>query len=154
LVAAALLCFAAAAVLSPSDVRSQLDVRRRDTVVEQTPRLELPLAPIAPAGDAFAPRAGVDDDAPPTTPAPPPLRLPQLPQIGLRLPSAAPVTHMRVTAIATGSQPTAIVENGGTARVVTIGDALDGSTIAAIQDDAIRLVNGRSLSLEPAAHTP
>jgi hypothetical protein len=151
---AALLCFAAAAVLAPSDVRSQLDPARHDITAEPAPHAETPLTPIVPAGDAFAPRAVVDDDARPAPPQPPALRLPRLPQAGLPIASTVPVMHLRITAIATGAHPTAIVEDGGDARLVAIGDALDGSRITAIGDDAIALANGRRLSLEPAVAAP
>jgi hypothetical protein len=95
----------------------------------------------------------VDDDPPPVRlPAPvlPPLRAvrPSFEQRGhMVLERGAAVT--RVTAIATGTYPTAIVESGGTPRIVNVGDPLDGSTIAAIEDDAIQLANGRRLYLEP-----
>jgi hypothetical protein len=150
LVAGALLCFAAAGVLTPSDVRSQLDVRRHDPVVEPVARPEAPLAAILPDGDAFAPRAEADD----TVPASPPPRLPVLPRSAAPLSAAPASPRTRVTAIATGRDPSAIVEQNGSVRAVTIGDALDGSTVTAIEDDRIALANGRHLSLEPLDPQP
>jgi hypothetical protein len=155
LVASALLCFAAAIVLTPGGVRSQLAVRQLE-IAEAPPHVEPPLTAIAPAGDAFAPRANLDEELHPALPATPRLLLPQLPrtpQIGLRIPVVQP-PRLRVTAIATGSHPSAIVDDGGTARVFSLGDPLAGSSISAISDDGIRLTNGRHLSLDPGVPTP
>jgi hypothetical protein len=152
LVGAALLCFAAAAILTPSDVRSQLDIRPRDSLTPPEPRIEPPLTPVVPAGDAFAPRVAVEDDSRPVAPLPA-LALPHaLPHAVSVLPRAVPIT--RVTAIATGSHPTAIIESDRFARVVTIGDPVAGSAVAAIDDDGIQLANGRRLAIEPTAPTP
>jgi len=152
-VGAAILCFAAAGVLTPSDVRSQLDVPRRGAGIEPATRLMPPLAPVLPDRDAFVPRAVVDDDPRPVLLKVPPPNAPRLPASAIPPRGVSlPVTH--VLAIATGSHPTAIIENGGTERLVTTGDAIDGSEIATIQDDSIQLVDGRRLSLEPVAHTP
>jgi hypothetical protein len=155
LVVAALLCFAAAIVLTPSDARSQLALPQHETA-EVAPRAEPPLAVIAPAGDAFAPRANLDEELHPALLPKPPMPLPQLPRVlqaGLRL-QAAPLPPTRVTAVATGSLPSAIVDDGGSARVVTVGDRLDGSVVSAISEDGIRLTNGRHLSLESGTPTP
>ena len=152
---AALLCFAGAIVLTPSDVRSQLNLRSHDQLAEPAPLLVQPLAALAPAGDAFAPRAIVEDEPRPPVPADPPLRLPRLAGNVLQMPRMAPhLAPLHVTAVATGSDPTAIVESGGVPRVVTIGDSLDGSTITAIDDDGIRLSGNRRLSLEAGAGKP
>ncbi|HEV8022437.1 MAG TPA: hypothetical protein VGP41_14275 [Candidatus Lustribacter sp.] len=140
-------CFASAILLWPSGVRSQLDVQPLERPVATTPRPEQPLVAIAPQGDAFAPRAVVDDDPPPVRPAAPPL--PQLHTVRPNLLHERTVALTRVTAIATGANPTAVVETGGATRIVNVGDSLDGSTVAAIDDDAIRLADGRRLSLEP-----
>ena len=161
LVAGSIACFASAVFLWPggdafadagdafadAGVRSQPDVRPRERSLIAAPRPEPSLAAIAPEGDAFAPRAAVDDDPPPLRPpAPvlPPLHAVR-PLAVLEQRSAAPT---RVTAIATGMHPTAVVEIGGVPRIVTAGDPLDGSTVAAIGDDAIRLADGRRLRLE------
>jgi hypothetical protein len=149
--AAALVCFTAAAVLAPTGARSQLGVRRPAAVAEVAPRTPTPPAAVIPARDAFAPRAGADEDARLAIADPSGGTLPRLPRTG-SLAIAAPVT--RVTAIATGSQPTAIVESAGTARIVTVGDPLDGSAIATIDNGAIRLTDGRRLPLEPAVPAP
>ena len=152
LAAGSIACYASAIFLWPAGVRSQLDVQPRPGAVA-TPRAEPSLAAIAPEGDAFAPRAVVDDDPPPVRLAAqilPPLRAvrPSFEQHSrVALERSAAVTH--VTAIATGTYPTAIVESGGAPRIVNVGDPLDGSTIAAIDDNAIQLANGRRLYLEP-----
>jgi hypothetical protein len=148
--AASLACFAAALLLMPAGARSQLDVRSRDPIADTTPRLEAPPPPVAPERDAFAPRASVDEDPHPSAPALPPGPV-RFSRPAIVMPP--PLSPSRVTAIATGTRPTAIVESGGTSRVVTIGDAIDGSTIETIDEGTVVLVNGRHLSLEPAAAT-
>jgi hypothetical protein len=151
LVAGALGCFAAAIVLAPSDVRSQLDAGRRDTVAEPAPSAQVPVVAVAPRDDAFAPRAEIDDDRPAGATQPLPVALPRLPGTPAQ---QTPAAGTRVTAIATGALPTAIVESGGSSHVVTVGDPLDGSSITAIKRSSVTLASGRHLSLEPAASAP
>jgi hypothetical protein len=145
IIASALACFVAAGVLTPSDVRSQLDVRAHDAI-EAPPRIEPPPAAIAPDGDAFAPRAPLDEEPRPTAARVLPMLSPA--------PAGAPVrpratTLVQVTAIATGSHPTAVVDDGRSARVVTVGDRLGGSEIVAITDEAVVLADGRRLVIAP-----
>jgi hypothetical protein len=149
LAAGAVACFAAAIVLEPTDVRSQLNAARPDAIIEPAPRVETPEAAIAPQGDAFAPRAEVESDRPSGVSVPLAAALPRLPG-SPQTPSTA-AAGTRVTAIATGTLPTAIVESGGSAHAVTAGDPLDGSRITAIDGRSITLANGRRLSLQPAA---
>jgi hypothetical protein len=145
--AAALLCYAAAIVLAPAGVRSQLDSRPRPPDVTET-RIEPAPRAIAPERDAFAPRASIDDDPPPVLPAPPPLpRLPA-PRVVSAIAPAPALSH--VSAIVTGTQPTAIVDSAEGTRLVGLGDALDGSSVAAIANDAVVLANGKRLTLVPA----
>jgi hypothetical protein len=147
--AAALLCYAAAIVLTPTGVRSQLDSRVGPAQITDIPIDQAPRA-IAPERDAFAPQASVDDDQQPVFPSPPPqLSRLLLPHVA---PAPAPITvTSRVTAVVTGTNPTAIVDSGGESRLVSLGDALDGSTIVAITNDAVVLGNGKRLTLQPAA---
>jgi hypothetical protein len=146
--AAALLCYAAAIVLTPTDVRSQLDSRARPAEISDIPIDPAPRA-IAPERDAFAPRASADDDPQPVLPSPPPL--PRLPSPHLA-PALAPIAvTSRLTAVVTGTNPTAIVDSGEESRLVSLGDTLDGSVIVAITNDTVVLANGKHLTLEPAA---
>lgn len=151
--AGALTCYVAAIVLAPAHVRSQLDGRLAKETVQPPARVEPLPAAVSPDGDAFAPRATIDDDPSPAPPPSAPQPLPRLltaPNVLARpLPLPLPSTH--VTAIATGTQPTAIVDSGGTTRVVGVGDALDGSTIERIDQKGIALADGRQLLLEPAS---
>ena len=149
--AGALACFAAAIVLTPSDVRSQLDAGRHNAAAEPAPRAEPAVAAIAPRNDAFAPRAEIEDERPPGPPTALAPALPRLPGSAARQAAAA----TRVTAIATGILPTAIVlDGGGAAHAFTVGDSLDGSHITAIDPSAITLANGRRLTLETGGTTP
>ena len=149
--AASLACFAAVLLLMPAGASSKLDVRVRDPVADATPRLEAPPTPVAPERDAFAPQASLDEDLRPAVTSPPPLAPMRFTRPAIVMPP--PLSPMRVTAIATGEHPTAIVKSGGTSRVVTIGDAIDGSAIETIDDATVVLANGRRLSLEPAGAT-
>ena len=51
----------------------------------------------------------------------------------------------------TGTHPTAIVDSAEGSHLVSVGDALDGSTVVEIATDAVVLANGKRLTLEPAA---
>jgi len=147
--AAALACYATAIVLEPGDARSQLDAARLARPAAPMPGVEAPLSAIAPRGDAFAPRAEIDDDAPARVPAP--RSIAQLHSSALP-PKGGEAT--RVAAIATGQVPTAIVESGGTARVVTVGDPLDGTTVRSIDANTVILADGRRWSLGASASAP
>jgi hypothetical protein len=149
LVAASLACFAAAAVLAPTGARSQLDFQPRPSPDAAGATTAPPPVAIAPERDAFAPRAALDEDPRPPLPVPP-VPLPPLRPLTVTNAPPRPVAVSRVTAIVTGAQPAAIVDTGTGLRLVTTGDALDGSTIAAIDDDGVRLTDGRRRSLEPA----
>ena len=150
LAAASIVCFTAAIALMPAGVRSQLDAASPRALAPLPSPATLP-ATVEPAGDAFAPRALVDDQ-------PPPVRLPAALPV-LRAPRPAAVAERRaapprVTAVATGAEPSAVVDIDGVPRIVNPGDALDGSTVAAIDDDAVLLADGRRLPLEPAGAAP
>jgi hypothetical protein len=59
----------------------------------------------------------------------------------------AAVGAVNVTAVVTGSSPRALVDDGTHVRVVSIGDALAGSRIAAIDGNGVHLQNGTVLAL-------
>ncbi len=147
--AAALLCYAAAILLAPSGARSQFNARTRIADIAE-PRVEPAPPAVAPEGDAFAPRATVDDNPPPALPVAPP-RLPQLPAPRVAPPLAPAVVPSHVAAIVTGTHPTAIVDSAEGSKLVSVGDGLDGSTVIEITNDAVVLANGKRLILEPPA---
>ena len=119
------------------------------------------------AGVSVAPQAQV------ATPAIPPL--PQIPAALRALPpnagagdgafpfaAAAPRIAATVTAVITGPQPFALVDEAGTTRMLTIGDRIDGQPIVAIDANGVRLSGGTTLAVArpseavqppPAAHT-
>lgn len=139
----ALTCFALAFALTPSDVRSQRNPPSPGPPVHSPSPSPAEIRPVAPLGDAFAPRSFDDDDAPAVAR----LAAPAVP--GLKPP--LPLVPARVTAIATGSRPTAIVETDSGTRAVSAGDALSGSRVSSILDDAVVLDDGRRLPLDPTA---
>jgi hypothetical protein len=151
-IAGALACFASAIVLTPTGVRSQL-TGSAPAVRAARPAVEPALRPVAPTRDAFAPRAPVDDDPPPPAKVSG-VAKPLQPSASERLDPRGALATARVSALATGAHPIAIVEIAGTTRTLSIGDALDGSTIAAIERDAVVLKNGRRLTLAPAETQP
>lgn len=147
LAAASLACFGAALLLMPTDVRSQLDTRPREAATTAPAPQAPPPAAVLPQGDAFAPRVTVDDDRHPIAPPPPP----PAPRAAAAIPVPRALAPARVTAIATGIVPTALVDDGGALRLVSAGEALEGSTIVTIDEDGVRLADGRRLLLEAAA---
>ena len=149
--AAALLCFAAAFVLAPTSARSQLAAVPPATSTAQPAIVIPPILAIAPQRDAFAPRARVDDD--PATAGPRPNTLPAVPRELAPRTGVAPIDAVRVTAIATGAQSSAIIEGGGTTRVVTVGDSIAHARVTAIETTAVDLDDGKRLLLtsDPAA---
>jgi hypothetical protein len=60
----------------------------------------------------------------------------------------------RVTAVVTGTHPFALVDEGGTSRVVTIGDHVDGNAIAAITPDGVRLSTGATIPIAAPSSAP
>lgn len=149
--AGALACFAIAIVLTPGNVRSQ-PAPAQQALHTAAPAASPALTPIAPARDAFAPRANVEDDAvatPRPIPIPPALQ-PHVVRPSGRDAIPAPI----LTAIAMGSVPTALVELGGTARAVVVGDALADSHVVSISANAVELADGRRLVLSQTAGTP
>jgi hypothetical protein len=143
----ALICYAAAFVLMPSGVRSQLAAPLPAATVAPLIR-QTTIVPIAPARDAFAPRAAFDDDAAAQSAR----ILPTSPPVVARMvePHRPNLGGARVTAIATGEAPSAIVEIDGVPRAVSVGDRLPDGRISAIGDAAIELDNGARLPLAPA----
>lgn len=65
--------------------------------------------------------------------------------------AAQPSETVRVTAIVTGAHPYALVDDGPTARLVTVGDRIGDDTVAAISAGGIRLAHGATVPLAPAA---
>lgn len=62
---------------------------------------------------------------------------------GYVVPGAAPV----VTAVAIGTSPLALVDDGTHVRVVKVGDDVAGSRVTAIDNAGVRLQNGARLAL-------
>ena len=70
-------------------------------------------------------------------------------------PSSTSITSSppRITAVVTGAHPFALVDEGETTRVVTVGDRIQGVTIVGITIGGIRLSDGTRLSIEAAPFT-
>ncbi len=135
-------CFAAAFALVPSTVRSQL-APAQGAVAIPAPSVEPPLLPIAPVADPFVPRLAFADEHE-RAPAPP-LRLPRAPKVQ---------PAIRVSAIATGARPSAIVEIGSSVEAVGTGDVVDGALVTSITPEALELSDGRRFLLVPARPAP
>jgi hypothetical protein len=167
LAAAAFAAFGAAFVATPIVARGDAGV-----VADPTPSITaLPrptaVADVPPRRDPFA-----GGDIPPALPgsAPPQAQpgmpaIPPLPQIPAALrslpPNAAaadaafpfatsPRTTAAVTAVITGAHPFALVDDGGTTRVLTIGDRISGDPIVAIDANGVRLSSGTTLAVARA----
>ena len=65
--------------------------------------------------------------------------------------ASGPSTAATVTAIVTGAQPFALIDDGGATRVLTVGDRIGGDTIAAIGTGGVRLTGGTVLRIAPTA---
>lgn len=67
------------------------------------------------------------------------------------MPAAAPAQRppARVTALITGTHPFALIDEGGTTRLVTLGDRIGEDAVTAISGVGVRLANGRTLPLAP-----
>ena len=76
-------------------------------------------------------------------------------------------TTAAVTAVITGPHPFALVDDGGTTRMLTVGDRIAAETIVAIGADGVRLSSGDTLAVAhgseavapharpiPGGHTP
>ena len=136
-VAAAIVCFSAAFLTTPSAVRSQFGQRSNGPIVAPAPKRSVVPSVVVPAlRDPFVPQ----------------LVAGELSQIDARRHPIRSTT--RVTAIATGTQPIALVESGGETRAVTIGDPLDASRISGIAGNTVVLANGVRLSLDAAPGEP
>jgi hypothetical protein len=66
------------------------------------------------------------------------------------LSAAAQPLAARVTALVTGPHPYALVDDGGTTRLVTLGDRIGDTMVAAISASGVRLADGRRLPLVTA----
>jgi hypothetical protein len=145
---AAVACFIGAFALTPSEVRSRITPPRPVASAGAAPPPSAAPAAI-PEGDPFAPRAA-DATVVVTPPvAPPPLALTR---VGPVVPFVPP-SNARVSAIAVGAHPGALIVEGDTTQLVTVGDRFDGTTVAAIDDGGVTLGDGRRLTL-PAVGAP
>ena len=156
LAAAAFAAFASAFAGVPLDAQGA--ARRDPATPAPTPaQRAAPLAIVLPRRDPFA---GGGAPEPPTarTPAPaaaiplPAALGPLPPNAGagpLPFPLASETSQVR--AVITGAHPFALVEDAGTTRLVTVGDAIAGDTIAAITADGVRLAHGGTIAVAPSA---
>ncbi|MEA2784509.1 MAG: hypothetical protein QOF71_613 [Candidatus Eremiobacteraeota bacterium] len=59
-----------------------------------------------------------------------------------------------VTAVITGTHPFALIDDGGTTRMLTVGDRVAGEAIVAIDADGVRLSGGTALAAPHVRPTP
>jgi hypothetical protein len=153
--AAAIACFIGAVALTPSEVRSRLRAATAGATLPPPARLA-PLAIVVPERDPFAARATDDDASASHDPHPAssfPLAFmrvgPLPPNAGAAafpLAGATPV----VRAIALGTNPSALVDEGGGTHLVAAGDRLGTTTIATIDAGGVTLADGRRMPLAPS----
>lgn len=122
-------------------------------------------AAVSPRRDPFAgipePQGTAAPSAAAAAPAPtlPPLpSLPTIPgAIGILPPNAGaalgppPRDDVRVTALVTGAHASAIVEERGKIRVVTLGDDLAGERVTAIDAAGVHVTDGTTYHIAPAS---
>ena len=154
--AAAVGCFIGAVALTPSEVRSRLNpgIAAPDAIPAET---VAPVAVVSPNGDPFVARADDDDDH--TAPA---VREPALPaalaRIGPLPPNAGAFPfvwngrpdEVVVRAVVVGPHPSALVDDGGTTHLLTVGDPVAGSSVVAIDAGGVVLGDRRRLHFPSA----
>ena len=162
LAATAFAAFAAAFVTTPMSARGDAGI----VAVPLPSVTSLPqraaLADVMPRRDPFAGgEAPTARFALPATSA-----LPQIPAALRALPPNAGAsdaafpfpagarTTATVTAVITGPQPFALVDDAGTRRMLTVGDRIGGDTIVAIDADGVRLSGGTALAAPHARPSP
>ena len=160
LAAAAFAAFGAAFVTTPMTARGDSGaIADRMPSVTSLPQ-RTALHNVLPRRDPFA-----GGDAPParSSVVPP---LPQIPAALRPLPpnagasdagfpfALAPHSSAAVTALITGPQPFALIDDAGTTRMLTIGDRFAGETIVAIDADGVRLSGGLTLTAPHARPIP
>jgi hypothetical protein len=161
--AAALAAFSAAYVTTPIVARSQSTSRAEGVPARASASPEARAVVVAPRRDPFA--GAPVAETPGSSPAAPresAARMPSVPAaIGPLPPNAGagggpfpPTPAMRVTAIMTGAHPFALVDDGGTTRIVTTGDEFGGASIAAIRTDGVHLASGAIVPLAAPASAP
>src|SRR5260370_6865222 len=161
---AALAAFPAAYVTTPIVARSQSGTLADHPPSRESAAPEPRAAIVAPRRDPFAGAPLADASAGPATPSEPATRMPSVPAaIGPLPPNAGAgsgpfplAPPLRVTAIMTGAHPFALVDEGGTTRILTIGDEFGGAVIAAIRLNAVHLPSGPTLppATPPSPPTP
>lgn len=149
---AALLCFAAAFVLTPTGVRSQLTAAPDASPLAQPAISPPPILAVVPQRDAYMPRVRVGDDPPAGSERA--RVLPAVPRDLAPRPQIAATAGARVTAIAIGAQSSAIVDVDGTSHVVSVGDRISHARVTAIESTAVDLDNGTRLQLTSDSAAP
>jgi hypothetical protein len=166
--ATAFAAFGAAFVTTPFVARGEGGVLVDPTPSVVSPRARPAVADVVPRRDPFA-----GGDAPVVRPDAPlphgPIAMPMiapLPQIPAALHALPPNagaadatfpfatgthTGATVTAVITGAHPFALVDEGGTTRVLTVGDRLGGESIVAIDANGVRLSGGTLLAVARAS---
>jgi hypothetical protein len=162
LAAAAFAAFGAAFVTTPMTARGDAGIVAGSAPSVQSLPQAARLPDVPPrrdpfaGGDAPAARRGTaPPQAPPTMPALQPL--PPIPAALRALPPNAgapdgafpfatgPRTTATVSAVITGPHPFALVDDGGTTRMLTIGDRIAGEQVVAIDATGVRLSSGTVL---------
>jgi hypothetical protein len=156
--AAALAAFSAAYVTTPIVARSQSGSLADRAAVRASAVPEPQAVIVPPRRDPFA-GAAIAEVAGAATPREPSARMPSIPAAIAPLPPNAGAAtgpfptapSLRVTAVMTGAHPFALVDEGGTTRILTTGDELGGALIAAIRFDGVHLASGAIVPLATPA---
>ncbi len=160
--AAALAAFSAAYVTTPIVARSQSGSLAAHTPEQPSTGPKPRAVIVAPRRDPFAGASGAQrGDSGPATPREPAAGIPSVPAaIGPLPPNAGAASgpfplasSLRVTAVMTGAHPFALVDEGGTTRIVTTGDEFGGAVIASIRLDGVHLGTGAVVPLAMPAAT-
>ena len=150
---ASLASFAAAFALAPLGPRGAADARVRTVALTASRSPAARTVAVVPVRDPFS--GGASPKPSPTSVtalAPIPAVPGPLPaNVGAAEASAAIApASVRVTAIATGAHPSALVSDGATVRLIGLGDRIAGATVAAIDAGGLHLSDRTTLALDPA----
>ena len=156
---ASALSFASAFVATPQTARSADEPTIEQRSLIPIRRVETPIAVIEPQRDPFVGERTLSDAPPVAEKAAPPASSAPLIPLQALPPNAgaggqllgAGGSMFAVRAIVNGERPVALLIEGGTTRVVGIGDRVEATRITHILPERIILADGRHLSLESTA---
>ena len=161
---ASALCFAGAFTVTPGSARSADDPIRTENTHVRTAPSDAPLTMVRPRRDPFVGEELARDASLGPAPPLPPIPMGTMPVVSPLPPNAGAglgveqlghftsrAVHLK--AIVNGTRPVALIAEGLTTRVVSLGDIVEGTAIRGIARDRVTLADGTHLTLESESQT-